>query len=391
MGFSGALPRDTHEIMRRTWGQTLCVGLGLSVSGTVLAAPPAKKPMPTPAVVDPAAAAQKTMRAQLSLGRTLAGKGKHSEAIAAFESALQAVPDEPRVLSELGVTLRASGNLPRAEEVCKKAVDAAKEPPLRASALYNLARVLSQKGDKPGAVVALRASLKLRENRIVRETLLDLDPTAQSEALSPEPLEGPLLSVDAWCKKQSGPCHFGSDAAVQGKLDRPTGPWLEAQVFSAGDSPEDCVLAVRTARGFYFSRLFSCRESGYRQTERATIETREILSPPGAKLLVTLDGVDSMRDFDEARGQSFCCVEAKTKDLVVCGVGPSGTPHCTRSIGLHPGLDAQKRAGTVQLVPNYGGQELVLERSDGKPIEDGKAPLAPNLKALAGRHRVVFP
>jgi tetratricopeptide (TPR) repeat protein len=126
-------------------------------------------------------ATHETMTAELRRGRQLAAKGQHAEAVAAFDAALRAVPDEPRVLLELGWELRAAGKLPRAEEICRKAAQVATAPSERGKALYNLGRVLEQKSDKPGAIAAYRDSLKLRENRTVRERLLGLDPTAESE------------------------------------------------------------------------------------------------------------------------------------------------------------------------------------------------------------------
>jgi tetratricopeptide (TPR) repeat protein len=151
-------------------------------------AAPKKVVRDAPAPTDAQKSASRTMAAELRRGRALAGKGQHAAAVAAFDAALGAVPDEQRVLLELGWELRAAGDLARAEEVCRKGARPGVEPPLRAPALYNLGRVLEDKGDKSGAIAAYRESLGLRENRIVRERLLDLDPTAQSDATRPQPM-----------------------------------------------------------------------------------------------------------------------------------------------------------------------------------------------------------
>src|SRR5215468_2906737 len=83
-----------------------------------------------PKLSDAEKAANKAMAAELRRGRGLANNGKHAEAIAAYEKALAAVPDEPHVLLELGVELRATGDLARAEEVCRKVAKPGGEPAL---------------------------------------------------------------------------------------------------------------------------------------------------------------------------------------------------------------------------------------------------------------------
>lgn len=365
--------------------------LGLGLPGGAQAAPKRVVRGAQPPVSDAQQTAQKTMAQELRRGRQLAQQGQRPAAIAAFEAALRAVPDEPRVLSELGWALRGAGDLTRAEQVCKQAVQAAQEPPLRASALYNLGRVLEDKRDKPGAVVAYRESLRLRPNRIVRERLLDLDPTVQSDAFQPQPLDGPYATVEAWCKKKDSECHFKEEASVTSELAQPQPPWKEARVFTAGSSPEECVLAVRTGRGWFFGQPTYCSDGIFRHDVKATLEGKDVLSAAGLELLLTLQGTDAMKDYDDERGHSVCCLEVELSELVVCGVGPSQVPHCTPAISLMPPLDAGK--GTVEsgLRARYAGQEIILERSDGKSVEDQKSRLAPTLRETAGRHRIVFP
>jgi len=337
-------------------------------------------------------AAQKTMAAELRRGRQLADKGKHAEAVVAFEAALRAVPGEPRVLLEMGAELRAAGDLARAEEFCHKAVAASPERPIRAPALFNLGRVLEAKKDKPGAIAAYRESLALRENRIVRERLLDLDPTA-SDAAHPEPLDGPQPTIAAWCAAQKDEeCHLKDDeAAVTARLPAAAGPWKEARIFTIGASPEDCVLAVRTAGGWFFRRLGTCRDGEFRYDVKATVEAEDVLASPGPELIIGMTGTDAMKDFDPDLGHSICCIEASFESVTVCGVGPSKVPSCTPTIDLLPGLEAPKGVVESGLTARWNGDELVLERADGKPVDDKKARLAPALRDSAGRHRIVFP
>jgi tetratricopeptide (TPR) repeat protein len=355
----------------------------LYFSSLAAAAPTDAQKPPGP---DPRLAAQervKTMAAELRRGRALANKNQHAEAVKAFDAALRAVPDEPRVLNELGFSLRAAGDLARAEEICKKAAQT-KEPPLRAPALYNLGRVLEQRNDKAGAIAAYSESLKLRENKTVRERLLSLDPTAASDRTRPQPLDGPVASIDAWCKAQKDEeCHLDG-GAISFQHNKPIAPWKEMRLFTIGDSPEMCVLAVRTTRGWFAGKLLSCRESEFRHGVQSDVDM-------GARLILSFTGTDSMRDYDEELGHSYCCIDADFEAVIACGVGPSGVPHCTPEIDLAPPLEALKGTSDTKLVAKWTNDELVLERADGKSADERKPRLAPTLRAIAGRHRIVFP
>src|SRR5215470_1741790 len=211
------------------------IPLAMLVLAAAASAAPKKAARDEPQLTDAQKAAQKEAAAQLRLGRSLGNKGKHAEAIAAYDKALAAVADEPHVLLELGVELRATGDLARAEDVCRKVAKAGNDPTFRAPALFNLGRVLEDKKDKPGAIAAYRESLGLRENRFVRERLFALDPTAQSDVTVPKPLDGPVASLAAWCAAHKDtPCNL-DDPPVSDKLDPPAAPWLEARVFTVED------------------------------------------------------------------------------------------------------------------------------------------------------------
>jgi tetratricopeptide (TPR) repeat protein len=355
-------------------------------------AAPRKVVRDAPALTDAEKVAHKTMAAALRRGRALAGKNQHAEAVAAFDAALAAVPDEPHVLLELGVELRATGDLARAEAVCRKVALPGNDPTLRAPALFNLGRVLEDQKDRPGAIAAYRESLALRENPFVRERLLTLDPTAQGDATRPRPLEGPVATIAAWCDAHKDtPCRL--DAGKLGvRLEHPSPPWLEARVFLVGDEgPKDCALAVRTARGWYVGTLEECQDQEFRHDVTATLAADDLLPDPGAELLVTLEGTDSMKDYDKELGHSVCCIDADFTAIAVCGVGPSGAPSCTPTLQLKPPLEPGGRAADVGLEPRFGADGLTLVRADGKAIDDAKVRLHGNLRALSGRHHVTFP
>jgi tetratricopeptide (TPR) repeat protein len=336
-------------------------------------------------------AAHKLMAVELRRGRQLAERGRHADAVTAMQSAQRAVPNEPRVLSELCWELRVTGALPEAERICRSAVQLAKEPLLRGASLYNLGRVLEQKGDKSGAIASYRESLLRRQNSVVRERLLALDPKADSGIFRPEPLDGPFASIVNWCKQGGRECHLSNDASVTAQLAVAQPPWQEARVFTMGSDPEECVLAVRSSAGWFLGQPTYCRDGTFRHDAKATLEAIDVLPSPGTELLFELKGTDSRRDYDETVGRSYCCLDAEFSELVVCAVGPAQIPHCTPAVNLNPAFDAPRGTSDAGLTARYGGGELILERSDGRPLDDKKHRLAPALRAIGGRHRILFP
>jgi hypothetical protein len=260
-------------------------------------------------------------------------------------------------------------------------------------ALYNLGRVLEEKGDKAGAIAAYQETLRLREDSSVRGRLLDLDPTAQSDAMRPQPLEGPFATLETWCTTHPDePCQL-SDAKVSAKLAAPAPPWREVRIFTTGDDGDySCALALRTSRGWFVTDLGSCSNFEFRSGVTAEITSDDVLRSPGPELVVTVRGTDAMKDYDSELGHSICCIETEFSSFTVCGLGPSQVPHCTPVLELRPSLEPSPGASAeVGLEPRYAGDEVTLVRTDGKPIADAKVRLHRTLRALAGRHRVTFP
>src|SRR5690242_20322839 len=81
--------------------------------------------------------------AEYDRGLRLSRDGRHAEAIGCFERALQAQPDDPRVLFALGNTARALGLARPAEDFYRRVL--ALEPS-RLEALVNLANLLRANG-----------------------------------------------------------------------------------------------------------------------------------------------------------------------------------------------------------------------------------------------------
>src|SRR4051812_33150108 len=137
-------------------------------------------------------AEQRRYRAALRAGRSKLKKKDAKGAVASFEAALVAVPDDARALSELGFAAFLAGDLVKARQATERSIAAAGDPKLRAASMYNLGRILEAQGKKDDAVEIYRRSLALRPNAIVRDRLVKLDPDAKpDEPIVPQELDGP--------------------------------------------------------------------------------------------------------------------------------------------------------------------------------------------------------
>jgi tetratricopeptide (TPR) repeat protein len=167
---------------------------GGSASGTA-ASPSAMHDAATEtAVVDAGTAAKpaplsREVRAeykkQLFAGRKAAKAAKWSEAIAAFEAALVAIPGDDRALGELSWAAFSAGDFAKARTSGKASVLGSTDPKIKAASLYNLGRVEEADHKLPAAAVLYKQSLALRDNKIVKARL---DALGKDAALADEPL-----------------------------------------------------------------------------------------------------------------------------------------------------------------------------------------------------------
>jgi tetratricopeptide (TPR) repeat protein len=137
----------------------------------------------------------------MALGHKAQKKKDWTGAIAAFEKAVEAIPDDPTALTELGWTAYLAKDLDKAEAATKRAVASDGAPNIRGAALYNLGLVDEARHDTKGAIAAYIASIKVRPHSVVRAALAKLDKAAAA-ALDPfaaEPLTA-IASPDAFCK-----------------------------------------------------------------------------------------------------------------------------------------------------------------------------------------------
>jgi tetratricopeptide (TPR) repeat protein len=219
---------------------------------SVLAAPSA----PPPVVVEMAAPAPaKGYHRALERGRQAARRGDQPAAIAAFEEALAARPEDARALGELGWAAFKLGELLRAEDATRRSIARAADPRLRAASLYNLGRILEDRRLPDEARAAYEESLRLRPNGTVRERLAALGAGADDTAGAP-PLAGPYASPAAYCAALNERNPSFPVTCEDPPLARAGG----AQVFGVIDEYGDraCALAVADGGGWRVRELGPC-------------------------------------------------------------------------------------------------------------------------------------
>jgi len=319
-------------------------------------------PLPeVPKSQPPSVDERKKYRQLLSQGRKLEAAGKLPDAAKAFADCLAVVPDDATALSELGYVQFRAGNLIEAEKTTRKAVARSGPPDLRAASLYNLALILQARAqDKVGAVAALEQSLRLRPDKTVQEALAKLDPKAVGRVRAGvTPLAGPFFADDPSGQKLKTEQCWKSLADEMAELevtasdvkDRikcsyelkvklpPGSPFLDVRLWSSIGSynwPKQAdTIAIRTAKGWYvrhYAVVWSNRwVSG--STKILSAEVRDL----GNRKVLALrwqHASDSWTwSLDESleRGQEEGRVD-RTSNLMLIGIGPSGTPSATAPI-----------------------------------------------------------
>ncbi len=350
-------------------------------------------------------------REGLKRGRALAGRGDLDGAVAAFQEALAAMPEEPRALDELGVAAWRKKDLPFAEKTLRRAVEVQADPRKRAAALYNLGRVLEDKADKAGAVAAYTRSLRDRPNKVVRERLGALDAAAAAalDPLTPKEMEGPFPSVKAWCKEQKKDCkREPDDVDGEGKPKKPfewscqamqkiagaAAPLLEAQLVSTSCRDDDRerddilhLLAVRLADGWHFFQVGEAHESMRQSDEVSSKGEVKALGAGGAvRIVVRTSNASAYRGMNHS----------VTTRMVIAGVGASGKPSATAPFVIATDADEDDEETFATRAHHQGELPVSFLPDDtveiGAPVKKKGHPFdADTLGALVGRHRLAFP
>jgi tetratricopeptide (TPR) repeat protein len=296
------------------------------------------------------ASGEKDYDGALARGQAAAGRGDPAGAIAAFEEALASRPGDGRAQLELGWAAFRAGDLDRAEEATRRALEASTDRQIEAPSRYNLGRILEQRGDRAAAAAEYRRSLALRANSAVRARLEAITARVAGNPLEPRRLEGPFESLAAFCVGlgEGERCAPPAAGEIDGPLRAPaSGALREVAIFVARaddgvDEHAAAYLGLRTAAGWFVSpALFATDDSG-----RGAMRT---LAFAGGVLRVAAEQTIATRD---DLGQRWSDREER---LLLCGVGPSGIPRCTpplvtaRSVARADAAAADAPAATVRL------------------------------------------
>jgi len=161
----------------------------------------------TPPHVPTTAKERKAFTVHLRAGRKLEKKNDWAGAVAELEQAVALYGIEPAALSELSWAAFNAGKLDRAEETARRSAELTSDPRMRAASLYNLGRVLEQRGDKPAALAAYQRSHRLRTSPVVAKRIAGLGgKVAAGAGLHPC---AALMSQDELCRCASRQLYDG--------------------------------------------------------------------------------------------------------------------------------------------------------------------------------------
>jgi Flp pilus assembly protein TadD len=101
----------------------------------------------------------KSWRVRQILAEANADAGRHMDAVAEYQAAIQLAPNEPRLHEDLGSELRVAGKMPEAEEAFRKELEI---DPSNVTCKYKLGVLLTEEGDAAQGKQLIEASLKVR-------------------------------------------------------------------------------------------------------------------------------------------------------------------------------------------------------------------------------------
>jgi Tetratricopeptide repeat len=334
--------------------------------------------------------AQQRYRAALKAGRAKLKQNDAKGAVASFEAALKAVPDDARALSELGWAAFKAGDLAKARQATDRSIASAGDAKLRAASLYNLGRILEAEGKKPEAIEPYRRSLALRPNATVRDRLVALDPAAKpDEPIAPAALAGPYPSLDAYCaaftKEQDEPCVLDRASAPKLPELKLEAPYRELAVLLTGYD-QHCTLAIRTGAGWFIDEYVTeCREMGGHWERFVDVEAaalRDLVAGGAKELTLELETSEWFNETPEdAADDEMVVTNEKSRWLMVCGVGASGTPSCTPTVLVSWSRDENEG---FALEPRFDDGAVVLRVKQGGSHVEGSI-------GVLGKHPLRFP
>ena len=257
--------------------------------------------------------------AHLREGRRLAHANDHEGALRELEAGLAITPTDATVLCEAGLQAYRLGRLDAALDHLNRGVARAGPPSTKAACLYNLGRVLEDRGDPGGAEHCYVDSLALRPNATVSERLEALRASADEddEGADDESDEGwdeddgVALSLDALERAEPFPSIAEMCSAVGGDCDgdgqrfapeQPSETLRELFVVEI-DSREDMALVgflvVHSDRGFRVAGRVTWTDSTDSYGRLEAIENVRAVRFEGDAVIVEIAG-----HYDEPEGEA---------------------------------------------------------------------------------------
>jgi tetratricopeptide (TPR) repeat protein len=352
----------------------------------------------------------------LEKGRAFENKGKHAEAISAYEEYLKAAPDDAVANAELGFAALQAKDLVKAEAATRKAIARAPKPtyphdpaakPLGA-ALYNLGLILEAQGKPKDAAQAYKDSLAARSSKVVREKLQKLDAgvAATADALAPAKLAGPFKDLQALCVAwlqankeppdttwgEGGSCSKPDPIKISGvKLGK---PFEELRAFQL-ESRENLEIAVRLADGWYHFEYVGApdRSSAHCGGTAYTVKQLPLASTAPQLQLAYTSRNNGCDHGGNGHSRSWGWDE---KGIIAIGIGASGTPSAPRvlpsSVTEWQQYDDEAKLTTKTTLKYAWGKDGALDVTGNlKPASGVGDELQLDADDLLGHHTLVFP
>jgi hypothetical protein len=341
--------------------------------------------------------------AAMATAKQKAAAKDYPAAVAAYQAALAAQPDDATALSELSWASFLAGDYATAEHTGVLAAASAKQPALQAMAWFNAGHAEEAQGKLRSARESYQRSLALRDNADVKRWLAG----ATAALLAPHALLGPFATPEAFCAAQkltaeqcqpkpryddSGHDSGFEVAAIAGQS---TGGSFKgvAMIEAEGPMPEADFpvmnLAIQVGTQWYVLPDVGTAASGH--GGGYTVEPHMV----GARLVI---------DWHESVGRFGHSDEAST---IVCGVA-SGAPSCAGPLAIARSStddpcgkapDCTRRPVTdvsLHCRATLRGDLLTIDRDPGK-LENpdgghlvGPRPGACDALPWGGKHRLAF-
>ena len=340
--------------------------------------------------------------AAMATAKQKAAAKDYPAAVAAYQAALAAQPDDATALSELSWASFLAGDYATAEHTGVLAAISARQPALQAMAWFNAGHAEEAQGKLRSARESYERSLALRDNADVKHRLAGVT----AALLAPHALLGPFATPQAFCAaqkltaEQCQPRPRYDDSgheigfAVAAIAGQPTGGSFKgvAMIEAEGPMPGDFPvmnLAIQVGTQWYVLPDVGTAASGH--GGGYTVEPHMV----GARLVI---------DWRESVGRFGHGDEAST---IVCGVA-SGAARCAGPLAVArsstddpcgKAVDCTKRPVTVVSLhcrATLRGDLLTIDRDPGK-LENpdgghlvGPKPGACDALPWAGKHTLAF-